>query len=60
MRILAWLILLLCVAMTKAMPSGPRTTLNSQQTAQTEEKENGDDDEQSPLQIRRRVISPAQ
>jgi hypothetical protein len=37
MRILAWLILL-CVAMTKAMPSGPRTALNSQQTAQTEEK----------------------
>jgi hypothetical protein len=42
--------------MTKAMP-GARLTQNSQQTAQTEEQKAGDDDDHSPLQLRRRMIS---
>jgi hypothetical protein len=57
MRVLAWLILL-CIAMTKAMPGGnPRMTQNSQQTAQTEEQKDGDDEDQSPFLLRRRMIS---
>ena len=56
MRVLAWLIIL-CVAMTKAMP-GARLTQNSQQTAQTEEqKEEGDGEDHSPFHLRRRMIS---
>jgi hypothetical protein len=42
-----------------AMPSGnPRTTQNSQQTAQTEEqKEDGDGEDHSPFRLHRRTIS---
>jgi hypothetical protein len=58
MRILAWLILLY-VALTMAMPSGnPRMTQNSQQTAQTEEQNGGEDSNNlSPLHLNRRTIS---
>jgi hypothetical protein len=41
------------------VPGNPRTTLNSQHTAQTAEQKDGDDDDHSPLQIRRRMISGA-
>jgi hypothetical protein len=44
----------ICIALTKAMPAGraPRTSRNSQRT--NTEVEDGDEDQQSPLQLRSR------